>query len=575
MFHPSAEEFADPLRYIASIRAEAEPCGLCRIVPPAGWAVPFNQDPATFAFKTRVQTVNELQLRLNKGKNKTFRVEYVEFMKEHENVTVKRWPVFGGKKLDLRVLYESVARHGGFDAACRAKAWAAIAAGLDAGDARAADASGLKQLYQKWLLAFETHKKQRGELTPAGKAKEAAATKKEREEERKREKASQAAVERAAAEHEPTSEKEEDLVEALFELGNVAEPPPKRLKLEMVRARRKTRDPRVFSFFFSRDPHARRLVASLASDRVAWGVWRRDRLVMVGQTHVSAARHLARDAWRVSRIPRPAPPRCGSRVRVFSIASDPFLSPSRLRVSPAQGLEEVAQQLETFGCQNCGGSAHEDSMILCDGCDVGCVDARPRSARTKTATCPVIQSASGRETRQTRVTAAVNRQIVSAPGCRSLDPLFFCFLPVAENSPKPARPIAGTTRTASPLPWTPSPRATGSAPTASPRRTTRRTWGSTPARPSRWTNSRRTATRSTRASSARTRRRRLNPRVPPSRSSRSTFGVWSRRAVGTPWTCTTARTSTPLCTEARFRALGTRSKPMTRRSARRRRTRGT
>lgn len=449
VFHPSAEEFADPLRYIASIRAEAEPCGLCRIVPPAGWAVPFNQDPATFAFKTRVQTVNELQLRLNKGKNKTFRVEYVEFMKEHENVTVTRWPVFGGKKLDLRLLYESVARHGGFDAACRAKAWAAIAAGLDAGDARAADASGLKQLYQKWLLAFETHKKQRGELTPAGKAKEAAATKKEREEERKREKASQAAVERAAAEHEPTSEKEEDLLEALFELGNVAEPPPKRLKLEMVRARRTTRDPRVFSFFFSRDPHARRLVASLASDRVAWGVWRRDRLVMVGKTHVSAARRLARDAWRVSRIPRPAPPRCGSRVRLFSIASDPFLSPSRLRVSTAQGLEEVAQQLETFGCQNCGGSAHEDSMILCDGCDVGCVDARPRSARTKTATCPVIQSASGRETRQTRVAAAVNRRTRAAPSPANRFPgvdrstrfffVFVFFLFVAENSPKPAR----------------------------------------------------------------------------------------------------------------------------------------
>ena len=58
------------------------------------------------------------------------------------------------------------------------------------------------------------------------------------------------AAERAAAQHEPTSEKEEDLLEALFELGNVAEPPPKRLKLEMVRARRTTRDPRVFSFSF-------------------------------------------------------------------------------------------------------------------------------------------------------------------------------------------------------------------------------------------------------------------------------------------------------------------------------------
>ena len=111
---------------------------------------PVQSDPATFAFKTRVQTVNELQLRLNKGKNKTFRVEYVEFMR-----STRTSPSSGGRcseeEVDLRVLYESVARHGGFGAACRAKAWAAIAAGLDAGDARAADASGLKQLYQKWL----------------------------------------------------------------------------------------------------------------------------------------------------------------------------------------------------------------------------------------------------------------------------------------------------------------------------------------------------------------------------------------------------------------------------------------
>ena len=306
VFHPSAEEFADPLRYIASIRAEAEPCGLCRIIPPEGWAVPFNQDPATFAFKTRVQTVNELQLRLNKGKSKTFRMEYVEFMKEHENVTVSRWPVFGGKKLDLRVLYESVARHGGFDAACRGKAWPAIAAGLDVGDSRAADATGLKQLYQKWLLAFETNKKQRGELTPAGKAKEAAATKKEREEERKREKGSQAAAERAAAQHEPTSEKEEDLLEALFELGNVAEPPQKRLKLEMVRARRTTRDHRVFSFSF-RAIRTRDASSRLSRPTGSSGCLAPDRRVAARRPNAFATPRIACDAWRVSRIPRSAP----------------------------------------------------------------------------------------------------------------------------------------------------------------------------------------------------------------------------------------------------------------------------
>lgn len=237
VFHPSAEEFADPLRYIASIRAEAEPCGLCRIVPPPGWVVPFNQDPGTFTFKTRVQTVNELQLRLAKGKHKTWRVEYVEFMQTHENQTVTRWPVFGGRKLDLRVLYECVVgKHGGFDLACRGKLWRTIAREVDGTDATIADASSLKQLYQKWLLSFETHKKRTAELSPAGKAKEAAATKKEKEEERKREKASAAAAAERAAAMETTSEKEEDLLEALFELGNVAEPPPKRLKLEMVRA---------------------------------------------------------------------------------------------------------------------------------------------------------------------------------------------------------------------------------------------------------------------------------------------------------------------------------------------------
>ena len=67
VFYPTPEEFEDPIRYVASIRAEAEPYGLCRIVPPAGWEVPFHQDPATFSFKTRIQTVNELQLRLKKA----------------------------------------------------------------------------------------------------------------------------------------------------------------------------------------------------------------------------------------------------------------------------------------------------------------------------------------------------------------------------------------------------------------------------------------------------------------------------------------------------------------------------
>ncbi|KAJ1941492.1 hypothetical protein GGF37_003529, partial [Kickxella alabastrina] len=43
-FYPTAEEFADPLAYIQSIRPLAEKSGLCKIVPPEGWSPPFSLD---------------------------------------------------------------------------------------------------------------------------------------------------------------------------------------------------------------------------------------------------------------------------------------------------------------------------------------------------------------------------------------------------------------------------------------------------------------------------------------------------------------------------------------------------
>ena len=247
VFHPSAAEFEDPYRYIASIRDEAEAFGLCRIVPPAGWRVPFDQDTSAFAFKTRIQTVNELQLRLKKGKNRSFRTEYADFM-QSRGQSVTRWPVFGGKKLDLQALYDTVTSRGGFEAACKGKQWRDVARAMDVPASATSAALVLRQLYEKWLLRFEQHKASTESGSPNGKGKDAAGAKKEREsakEREKRERAEAAAV--AAAAQEPPTAGEEDLLEALFELGNVA---PKRPKLEMVRvARGIARTPRArFSF---------------------------------------------------------------------------------------------------------------------------------------------------------------------------------------------------------------------------------------------------------------------------------------------------------------------------------------
>eukprot|EP01083_Nonionella_stella_P111777 328133_1 len=64
VFHPTTEEFADPMGYIRKIRKVAEKTGICKIVPPSGWRQP-DAKQRMFAckrkFKTREQPIHKLQ----------------------------------------------------------------------------------------------------------------------------------------------------------------------------------------------------------------------------------------------------------------------------------------------------------------------------------------------------------------------------------------------------------------------------------------------------------------------------------------------------------------------------------
>ena len=61
VFRPTAAQFRDPLRYVASIRREAEPFGICKIVPPKGWKVECAVDwNSTKKFATKWQRLPEL-----------------------------------------------------------------------------------------------------------------------------------------------------------------------------------------------------------------------------------------------------------------------------------------------------------------------------------------------------------------------------------------------------------------------------------------------------------------------------------------------------------------------------------
>ncbi|RLN50172.1 hypothetical protein BBJ29_006123 [Phytophthora kernoviae] len=63
VFYPTREEFADPIKYIASIEKEAARTGICKIVPPSGWKPPFAIDleDEQVTFDTRKQKIHELE----------------------------------------------------------------------------------------------------------------------------------------------------------------------------------------------------------------------------------------------------------------------------------------------------------------------------------------------------------------------------------------------------------------------------------------------------------------------------------------------------------------------------------
>eukprot|EP01018_Ginkgo_biloba_P029486 Gb_09731 [translate_table: standard] len=74
VFHPSEEEWKDPLSYIAKLHVLAEKYGICRIVPPLSWKPPCPlKDESKWKsakFSTRVQQVHKLQVRESMNKSR-------------------------------------------------------------------------------------------------------------------------------------------------------------------------------------------------------------------------------------------------------------------------------------------------------------------------------------------------------------------------------------------------------------------------------------------------------------------------------------------------------------------------
>ncbi|KAK2975102.1 hypothetical protein RJ640_018904, partial [Escallonia rubra] len=158
VYYPNEEEFKDPLEFICKIRPEAEPYGICRIVPPKDWKPPFALDLESFTFPTKTQAIHQLQVRSAACDSKTFELEYNRFLEAHCGRKAKKRVVFEGEELDLCKLFNAVKRYGGYDKAVDQKKWGEVFRFVrPVGKISECAKHVLCQLYREHLYDYESY----------------------------------------------------------------------------------------------------------------------------------------------------------------------------------------------------------------------------------------------------------------------------------------------------------------------------------------------------------------------------------------------------------------------------------
>ncbi|CCM06448.1 uncharacterized protein FIBRA_08712 [Fibroporia radiculosa] len=153
-FHPTPEQFKDPLAYIRSISDQAREYGMCKIVPPQGWEMPFVTDTERFRFKTRLQRLNSIEASSRAKVN--FLEQLYRFHKQQGNPRVVV-PTINHKPLDLWLLRKEVQKLGGYESVTRGKKWADLGRMLGYGGIPGLSTQ-MKNSYTRVILPYEHYR---------------------------------------------------------------------------------------------------------------------------------------------------------------------------------------------------------------------------------------------------------------------------------------------------------------------------------------------------------------------------------------------------------------------------------
>ncbi|BEJ14724.1 hypothetical protein CspHIS471_0404910 [Cutaneotrichosporon sp. HIS471] len=148
-YHPTAAEFTNPMAYIESIAPEAKKYGICKIIPPEGWQMPFMLETDHFRFTTRLQRLNSIEAA---SRAKINFLEQLSMFHKQQGDATAYIPRIEHRLLDLWSLRKEVNKVGGVDEVNRLKAWAKITVDLGY---QATATPQVKAAYLKIVLPFE------------------------------------------------------------------------------------------------------------------------------------------------------------------------------------------------------------------------------------------------------------------------------------------------------------------------------------------------------------------------------------------------------------------------------------
>lgn len=172
VFHPTADEFKHPLKYISSIRHIGIQAGICKIVPPQGWRPPFAINEKKFRFRTRVQQLNCIEGHSRAEGNF---VEALRLFLYRHGQPMKELPRADGQLVNLHLLYKAVVALGGYNAVCASDRWEQVVRRVGRTKAATEPSKELCQTYrahyESCLLAYEQAQREKSISTPEEKKK--------------------------------------------------------------------------------------------------------------------------------------------------------------------------------------------------------------------------------------------------------------------------------------------------------------------------------------------------------------------------------------------------------------------